>query len=103
MDESLEAYRAAGTKRGTLGEVFGPRSFARGARWTFASRIRQGGIAVHQSRTIGGSTAQLGGVLIVAPDSSVRYAHLLEISGDDPPVDEALAAAKAIRPHLNGN
>lgn len=86
-----------------MGEIWGPRSLARGARWTITSRIRQGSIAVHQSRTIGGATAQLGGVLIIAPDSSVRYAYLSETSGDDPRVGEVLAAAKAIRPHLNGN
>ena len=103
VDERRAAYRAAGTKTATLGEVFGPRSLARGARWTVTSRIRQGSIAVHQSKTIGGTTGQLGGVLIVAPDSSVRYAHLSEISGDDPPVAEVLAAAKAIRPHLNSH
>jgi peroxiredoxin len=102
VDEDREAYRAAGTKVGTLNEVFGLRSLRKGARWTITSRIRQGSIAVHQSRTIGGSTAQLGGVLVIAPDSSVRYAHLSELSGDDPPVAEVLAAAKAIRPRVDG-
>ena len=54
---------------------------------------------MHQGR-IRGSAAQLGGVLVIAPDSSVRYVHLSEDSSDNPPVKEVLAAAKAIRPHL---
>jgi hypothetical protein len=38
---------------------------------------------------------------VIAPDGSVRYAYLSEESGDNPPAREVLAAARAIRPHLN--
>ena len=62
------------------------------------SRIRQGSIAVHQGRLVD-HPAQLGGVLVIAPDDSVRYAHLSEDASDNPPVDEILAAVGAIRPH----
>jgi hypothetical protein len=62
------------------------------------SRVKQGNIVVHQGRIIG-SAAQLGGVLVIAPDGSVRYAHLAENAADTAPVREVLAAAKAIRPH----
>jgi hypothetical protein len=36
--------------------------------------------------------------LIVAPDGSVRYAHLSDDSSDNAPVREVIAAARAIRP-----
>ena len=55
---------------------------------------------MHQGRIIG-NAAQLGGVLVIAPDGSVRYVHLSEHSSDYPPAREVLAAARAIRPHLN--
>jgi hypothetical protein len=41
-----------------------------------------------------GHAAQLGGVLIVAPDGSVPYAHLADDAGDNPPNDEVLTAAR---------
>lgn len=99
VDQKRRAYRAGGTKVATFGELYSWKTISRGAVKTIASRLRQGSIAVHQGRTRG-SAAQLGGVLVVAPDSSVRYVHLSEDSSDNPPVREVLAAAKAIRPHL---
>ena len=77
-----------------------PRTISRGAVKTIRSRLRQGSIPVHQGWTRG-SAAQLGGVLVIVPDRSVRYAHLSEDSSDNPPVSEVLAAARAIRPHLD--
>jgi peroxiredoxin len=98
VDETRRSYRAGGTKIATFEELYGPRPIARAIVRTVASRIRQGSIAVHQGRTRG-STAQLGGVLVIAPDSSVRYVHLSDDASDNPPVREVLVAAKAIRPH----
>ena len=63
------------------------------------SRVKQGNIVVHQGRIIG-SAAQLGGVLVIAPDGSVRYAHLAQNAADAPPAREVLAAG-AIRPHAH--
>jgi hypothetical protein len=63
------------------------------------SRLRQGSIAVHQGKILD-HPAQLGGVLVIAPDGSIRYAHLYEEASDLPPVNEVLAAVRAIRPHL---
>jgi peroxiredoxin len=85
VDSSREAYRAAGTKVGTLSELVGPRSVLRGIRSSVTDGVRQG-------RTVG-HPAQLGGVLVVRPDDSIAYAHLSQDASDNPPNDEVLAAA----------
>ena len=100
VDPDRKVYELAGAKVATLGELIGPRQILRGLRATIVSRLKQGSIAVHQGKIIG-HAAQLGGVLVIAPDGSLRYAHLSEESGDNPPAREVLAAARAIRPHLN--
>jgi peroxiredoxin len=100
VDPDRKVYELAGAKVATLNELIGPRQILRGLRATVMSRLKQGSIAVHQGKILG-HAAQLGGVLIIAPDGSVRYAHLSEESGDNPPAREVLAAARAIRPHLN--
>jgi peroxiredoxin len=100
VDPDRKVYELAGAKVATLNELIGPRQILRGLRATILSRLGQGSIAVHQGKILG-HAAQLGGVLIVAPDGTVRYAHLSEESGDNPPAREVLAAARAIRPHLN--
>jgi prostamide/prostaglandin F2alpha synthase len=81
------AYRAAGTKVGTLGELIGPRSVLRGMRRAASDRVVQGRVVGH--------AAQLGGVLIVRPDGSIPYAHLADDASDNPSNDEVLAAARA--------
>jgi hypothetical protein len=81
------AYRAAGTKVGTLGELLGPKSVMKGIRRSASDRVVQGRIVGH--------AAQLGGVLIVKPDGSIPYAHLANDASDNPPNDEVLAAARA--------
>jgi peroxiredoxin len=100
VDADRHVYELAGAKVATLNELIGPRQILRGLKATIVSRLRQGSVAVHQGRIIG-HAAQLGGVLVIAPDGSVRYAYLSEESGDNPPAREVLAAARAIRPHLN--
>ena len=96
-DPERRSYEAAGAKVATFSELFSPRTVARGIGHTVTSRIRQGSIAVHQGRLVD-NPAQLGGVLVIAPDDSVRYAHLSEDASDNPPIDEILAAVGAIRP-----
>jgi peroxiredoxin len=98
-DPSRRSYEAAGAKLATFSELVNPRTVARGLKHTVTSRLRQGSIAVHQGRIVD-NPAQLGGVLVVAPDGSIRYAHLSQDASDMPPVNEVLAAVRAIRPHL---
>jgi peroxiredoxin len=100
VDPDRKVYELAGAKVATLNEVIGPRQIWRGLVATVMSRLKQGSIVVHQGRILG-HAAQLGGVLVIAPDGSVRYAYLSEESGDNPTAREVLAAARAIRPHLN--
>ncbi|HKN94056.1 MAG TPA: peroxiredoxin-like family protein [Thermoleophilaceae bacterium] len=100
LDPDRKVYELAGAKVATLKEVIGPLQIWRGLVATIGSRIRQGSIAVNQG-VIRTHAAQLGGALVIAPDGSVRYAYLSEQSGDNPRAQEVLAAARAIRPHLN--
>jgi hypothetical protein len=81
------AYRAAGAKVGTLGELVGPKSVLKGIRRSASDKVVQGRVVGH--------AAQLGGVLIVKPDGSIPYAHLADDASDNPPNDEVLAAARA--------
>ena len=99
VDPDRRIYDVAGAKMATLPEIIGPRQIWAGLKATIGSRLRLGSIAVHQGRIIG-NAAQLGGVLVVAPDGSVRYSHLSDDASDNPPAREVLAAARAIRPHL---
>jgi peroxiredoxin len=98
-DPERAGYDAAGAKVATLSELVNARTVARALKHTVTSRIRQGSIAVHQGRIVD-NPAQLGGVLVIAPDGSIRYAHMSEDASDIPPSDEVLAAVRAIRPHL---
>jgi len=97
-DPERRGYDAAGAKVATLSELVNARIVARALKHTVASRMRQGSIAVHQGRIVD-HPAQLGGVLVIAPDGSIRYSHLAEDASDIPPVNEVLAAVRAIRPH----
>jgi peroxiredoxin len=97
IDPDRHTYDLAGAKVATLRELLAPRIIARGAKHTVMSRLRLGSVAVHQGPIIGHG-AQLGGVLVIAPDGSVRYAHMSEDASDNPPTREVLSAAKAIRP-----
>jgi hypothetical protein len=100
VDDERRTYALAGTKVATIDELLGPRVIARGIKHTIKSRLRLGSIAVHQGRILNHG-AQLGGVLVIAPDGSVRYAHLSEDASDNPSTGEVLAAAKAIRPRAS--
>jgi integrase/peroxiredoxin len=92
VDPDRATYEAAGAKIAVLSEIMGPRILARGLKSSVKSRVFQGMIRGHP--------AQLGGVLVIAPDGSIRYAHMSEDASDNPPNEEILAAARAIRPHL---
>ena len=98
VDPERKTYAIAGAKIATLDELVSPKVVARAVKHTLLSRLRQGSIAVHQGRIVD-DPAQLGGVLVIAPDDSVRYAHMSEDASDNAPVDEVLAAVGAIRPH----
>jgi peroxiredoxin len=98
VDGDRRVYEAAGAKVATLAELYRPGLLLDAGRKALGSRLRRGSIVVSPGPVMN-HPAQLGGVLIVAPDGSVRYAYMSEDAGDNPPCREVLAAARAIRPH----
>ncbi len=86
VDPGRDAYRAAGTKVGTLGDLLGPASVAKAVENLAKDRVVQG-------RTVG-HPAQLGGVLLVMPDGTIPYSHLAQDAADNAPAAEILAAVR---------
>ncbi len=89
VDPDREAYRLAGTKVATIGELLGPSSVARGLKRAATERVVQGAIKGHP--------AQLGGVLVVAPGGEVAWSHVAENAGDNPQNERVLEAVKQAR------
>ncbi len=86
-DESRASYKAAGARRGGVGELVGPRSVASGVRHMARSRVIQG-------RPVGDVT-QLGGAMVVRPGGAVSFARMAEHAGDSVEASELLAAVRA--------
>jgi hypothetical protein len=86
VDPERRTYKAAGAKKGTVGELIGPGVLAKGIRSSVRSRVVQ--------RPPIGHPAQLGGVLVVATDGRVTWAHLSDDASDNPPNDDVLEAAR---------
>ena len=84
VDPDREAYRIAGTKVASLPELLGPASVLKGIQTAVTKRMVQG--------TTQGHAAQLGGVLVVAQDGEVTWAHLAENAGDNPSNEDVLEA-----------
>ena len=87
VDTDRRAYKAAGTKVGTLSELLAPRVVARGLRRGRESGVRQGAIEGHP--------AQLGGLMLVIPGGHVPWVHLSGDASDYPPNPEVLAAVRS--------
>ena len=87
VDPDRKTYEAAGAKIATVDELWHPRVVARAAKITATERLVQG-------RTKGHG-AQLGGVLVVARDGRVTWAHMADDASDNPPNSEVLKAARA--------
>lgn len=85
-DTDRRAYKAAGTKVGTLSEVIGPRMVARGLQRSLRSRVFQGAIDGHP--------AQLGGMMLVMPGGRVAWVHLSDDVSDYPPNAEVIEALR---------
>ncbi|MCA1656400.1 MAG: AhpC/TSA family protein [Actinobacteria bacterium] len=87
VDTDRRAYKAAGTKVATLGELVAPKMVLRGLRRSRESKVFQGKIVGHP--------AQLGGLMLVTPGSDVPWAHLSDDASDYPPNDEVLEAIRS--------
>jgi hypothetical protein len=86
VDPERRTYEAAGAKMAGVTDLFGPRVVLRGLKAVAGERVVQG-------RTIG-HPAQLGGVLVVAPDGEIVWSHLANDAGDNPPNEVVLEAAR---------
>lgn len=82
-DPSRESYRAAELERG-VGKTF----FNEGSRRAYV-RARKEGFAI---TGVFGDTFQLGGVLVVRPGSRLVYRHVSKFAGDNPAIDDVVAA-----------
>jgi peroxiredoxin len=87
VDPDRKTYAAAGAKIATLDELGHPRIVARAAKITASERLIQGRTQGH--------AAQLGGVLVVAHDGRVVWAHMADDASDNPPNDDVLKAVQA--------
>lgn len=84
-DPSLAVYRALDLRRGA-GTIVSARAAMN------AVRALRGGF--RQGRVQGDATQQ-GGLLIVAPDGTIRYRHADRVAGDHAPLRDVLAALRA--------
>jgi peroxiredoxin len=87
VDPDREAYKAAGAKVGTIGQLLGPRPVIEGIKAAVTQRMVQGMTQGH--------AAQLGAVLVVAPGGDVTWAHIADDASDNPPNAEVLEAVEA--------
>jgi peroxiredoxin len=87
-DEGRASYKAAGTKVGTMGELLGPKVFAKGILTSARTRKMQG-------RTLG-HPAQLGGAVLVSPDGTVTWSHMARDASDNASPEEILEAIRKL-------
>jgi peroxiredoxin len=86
VDRDRRSYKAAGAKLAIFSELLGPKTM-----WKGLKRARSAGVS--QGKTIG-HPAQVGGVLVVAPDGAIPWSHMSRDPDDIPSNDEVLAAAR---------
>jgi hypothetical protein len=92
IDESREAYRAAGLRRASLLDLFHPLN--RAAR----GRARRAG---HRQHRLGRDPFQLGGTFVLAPGDSDIFVRSSETFGDNPD-PTGIESAIANDPRLGG-
>lgn len=85
-DDDRASYRAAGAKKGSVGQLIGPSVVAKG----LATTLRTGKL---QTRTIG-DPAQLGGAMVIAQDGSVVFSLMAKNAGDNVSPEELVAAVQ---------
>jgi hypothetical protein len=85
-DEPRETYRIAGLKRGSLGDLVGPKSVLAGIKHGARSGVVQGRII--------GDAAQLGGAVVIDTDGKVVFSRASTHAGDTVEPDELLGAAR---------
>jgi hypothetical protein len=83
VDTKRVSYEALGFRRGGVGTTFRPAVVKNSLR-AMGAGFRQGGVQ--------GDAWQLGGVLVVDPDGSVRYRYASAEAGDHAPIRDVLDA-----------
>ena len=86
VDTDRRAYKAAGTKVGSLSELLGAKVIARGLRRARDSRVLQG--------RVDGHPAQLGGLMLVTPGGEAPWVHLSDDASDYPPNAVAIESVR---------
>ena len=86
VDPERVTYKAVGTKKASLTDMYNPRTVARGFKSAMTNKIVQG--------TVQGSATQLGGVLVIAPGGEIVWSRLATDPSDNPPNAEVLEAAR---------
>jgi hypothetical protein len=87
-DEQRVSYRAIGARKGSVGELIGPKMVARGL--VASARLR-----VHQGRTIG-SPSQLGAAMVIGPGDQISFKHLAQDSSDNATPEQLLDAVRRL-------
>lgn len=88
-DESRESYKAMGLRRGTVGQLIGPKSVAKGLVRTATNP------GVLQGKVIG-DAAQLGGSFIVLQSGEIAWSHVAQDASDNATADELLEALEQV-------
>ena len=83
-DEKRQTYKIAGAKMGSVMDLVGPRSVAKGALTTMRTGMFQG-------RTIG-NPAQLGGAMVIDRGGRIVWSHMARDAADNASPQEILAA-----------
>ena len=81
LDESLELYRSYGMERGRWQDIWGPATW-----WTYLKLLLRGRRLQRSSADVN----QLGGDVLIDPDSIVRLHHVGRGPADRPAVDSLL-------------
>jgi hypothetical protein len=74
-DEECVSYRAAGTRRGNVADLLGPKPVVKG----IVAAVKRGQM---QGRPVG-DVARLGGAMIVLPGDEIAWARMAEDAADN--------------------
>ncbi len=84
-------YHQYGLGKGTLGQIFGIRSFVKGLKATFQGHI---------GTSVQGDPYQMPGVFIVDTSGTLKYVHYYDDIGDTPDNSDLIAVVKTLSPAL---
>jgi peroxiredoxin len=88
-DETRATYKLVGAKKGSTGQLIGPKVVAKGAVITARTGILQ-------TKTIG-NAAQLGGAMVIAPDGSVVWSQMAKDASDNASAQDIISAVQSAR------